>query len=116
MARHCRSSEKGGNRLKCRDGSGRRLSHALFDEINAMHHSSRTMRILNIFLALAWALPALSQTNTPEFRRMTLEDCIETALQHNFDIQIKRYNPEIARFNLRAVYGAYDPTFSASGE
>src|ERR1041385_6476523 len=49
-------------------------------------------------------------------RVMTLEDCIQAALQHNFDVQIKRFSPDIARYNLGISYGGYDPTFSFSGE
>jgi outer membrane protein TolC len=75
------------------------------------------MRLLGLFsILLAANFSALAQTNTNHLRSMTLEDCIEVALHHNLDIQIKRYNPDINRFSLNSVYGAYDPTFSASGE
>jgi outer membrane protein TolC len=36
------------------------------------------------------------------------------ALQHNFDVRIERYNPQIARSNLRMQYGAYDPSLYSS--
>src|SRR4051794_23101613 len=82
-----------------------------------IHQSSPTMRLLRILLVLAAAnLNALSQTNATLIRTMSLEDCIDTALHHNLDIQIKRYNPEISRFALGSVYGAYDPALSFSGE
>jgi outer membrane protein TolC len=45
---------------------------------------------------------------------MSLRDCIEIALKHNFTIQIARYNPAIARYNLWGSYGVYDPNFTAS--
>ena len=61
-------------------------------------------------------LMAAAQTNTPEIRRLSLEDCIAIALQHNLDVQITRFDPELDRFALLGVYGAYDPTFSFSGE
>jgi len=48
-------------------------------------------------------------------REMSLEDCIREALQHNLDVQISRYNPEISLYDLRASYGGYDPTFTISG-
>jgi hypothetical protein len=37
-------------------------------------------------------------------------------LDHNFDVQIARFNPEIQQHNLNATYGAYEPTstFSAT--
>jgi len=43
---------------------------------------------------------------------MSLEDCIETSLQHNLDVRIQRYNPEINLYTLNSVYGAYDPNLS----
>ncbi|HWD92893.1 MAG TPA: TolC family protein [Verrucomicrobiae bacterium] len=47
-------------------------------------------------------------------RKMSLQDCIQVALEHNFTIKIARYNPALARYNLWGSYGVYDPTFSAS--
>ena len=37
-------------------------------------------------------------------------------MQHNLDVQIQRYNPQISLYNLNADYGGYDPTFSVSGQ
>jgi len=65
---------------------------------------------------LASALPVLAQTNAPEPRSMSLEDCIEIALHHNLDIQIKRFNPELSRFTLEGAYGAYDPSLYGGAE
>jgi outer membrane protein TolC len=90
---------------------------ALFDEMNPMYHSSRTMRLLRILLVLLIpALAALAQTNTPVTRRMSLEDCVATALEHNLDVKIKRFNPDIAGYNLAALYGTYDPSAYLSAE
>lgn len=33
-------------------------------------------------------------------------------MAHNLDVQIERYGPQIAQFNLRGAYGAYEPVFS----
>lgn len=75
------------------------------------------MRTFGFLLALAGvAFSALAQTNAPQERNLSLEDCFEIALQHNLDVQIKRFSPEISRFTLKAAYGAYDPAFSVSGE
>lgn len=49
-------------------------------------------------------------------RSMSLEDCIREALQHNLDMQISRYTPQIQLFDVRADYGGYDPNFSFSGQ
>jgi len=48
-------------------------------------------------------------------RAMSLEDCLQEALQHNLDVQIERYSPQISLYNLRGDYGGYDPTFNFSG-
>ncbi|HZR17205.1 MAG TPA: TolC family protein [Verrucomicrobiae bacterium] len=76
------------------------------------------MRILRILCVLAIAgTVAMAQTNaTNTVRQLSLQDCIQLALQHNLDLQIDRYNPQIALFNLRGDYGAYDPSFSLSGQ
>jgi outer membrane protein TolC len=87
------------------------------------------MRILSVLLALACTVTAaLGQaysatnsapktTNAPaNVRQLSLEDCVQLALQHNLDLQIDRYNPEISLYNLRADYSAYDPTFNFSGQ
>jgi outer membrane protein TolC len=59
--------------------------------------------------------PATAGTNAPAGRVMSLPDCIQAALAHNFDVQVQRYNPQISLYNLDAAYSGYDPTFSASG-
>ena len=53
---------------------------------------------------------------TTPARAMSLEDCIQQALQHNLDVQIERYAPQISLYNLRSDYGGYDPTFNISGQ
>jgi outer membrane protein len=58
-------------------------------------------------------IPTTTNGNVLE-RWMSLQDCIAIALEHNFTIQIARYNPQIARYNLWGSYGVYDPNFSAS--
>lgn len=47
-------------------------------------------------------------------RVMSLDDCIQVALEHNFTIRIARYNPALARYTLWGSYGVYDPNFNAS--
>ncbi len=49
-------------------------------------------------------------------REMSLEDCIEQALQHNLDVQIERYAPQISLYNLRGAYAGYDPLLNISGQ
>ncbi len=73
------------------------------------------MRTLWMML-LACAVSAHAQTVSPNNARpITLEEAITQALQHNFDVQIQRFDPEIARYSLSINYGAYDPIFFAQG-
>jgi outer membrane protein TolC len=90
----------------------------LFDETKPMPQSPDHMRLLRILFVLASATAVVTaQTNAPPLvRQLSLQDCIQLALQHNLDLQIGRYNPQIALFNLNVGYGAYDPTFNLSGQ
>ncbi len=56
---------------------------------------------------------ALAQTNAPDVRPITLDECIRTALIHNRSLQIQRLNPEIARDTLSGSRGYYDPLLIA---
>jgi len=58
---------------------------------------------------------ALAETNTLEVRKLSLEDCIQSALQKNLDLQIARYSPPLAAMDLQGSYGGYDPAFAISG-
>ncbi len=74
------------------------------------------MRLLRICLVLLCArLGALAQTNTSDVRILTLQDCIQSALQKNLDLQIARYSPPLAFNNLEAAYGGWDPNLNLSG-
>lgn len=52
---------------------------------------------------------------TPAGPELTLAQCIERALQRNFDLEIGRYNPEIAKDSIESAKGAYQPQLSVSG-
>jgi len=57
------------------------------------------------------------ENNAPtETRQLSLQECIDLTLKNNIELQIRRYDPEIARYNLKAAYGAYDPTAFFSGQ
>ena len=58
------------------------------------------------------SLGALAQTNAPEVRKLSLEDCLQSALRKNLDLQIARYVPPLATLDLQGAYAGYDPTFS----
>ncbi len=51
-----------------------------------------------------------SQTLKP----MSLNDCIQMALEQNLTLQVERINPDIAQSNLKIAYAGWDPSFSTS--
>jgi outer membrane protein TolC len=65
-------------------------------------------------LALCWQ--AMGQAPAPAPRKLSLQDCIQLALEHNLQVQINRLDPDIARYQLASTYGAYDPALNLSGE
>jgi outer membrane protein TolC len=71
-----------------------------------------------VLLLCAAAFVAAAQTNivASSSRAMSLQDCIQEALQHNLDLQIQRYNPQISLYDLNGNYSGYDPVFSFSGQ
>jgi len=54
--------------------------------------------------------PAAAQNAEVPVRSLSLQECWQLALKHNFDVRIERYNPQIADYALRMLYGAYDPS------
>jgi outer membrane protein TolC len=73
-----------------------------------MCSASISRRLLTLLLVWA-ASTSYSQTNKVE-RPLSLSQCFRLALDHNFDVAIARFNPEIQQHNLNATYGAYEPT------
>ncbi len=107
----------------------------LFDEFRRIKHPSRLMHPLRLLAVLASSAaltaaaeqppPVNAATNQPaallgeqsrKTRMLSLQDCITLALEHNFDIQIQRYNPLIDQYALRSLYGAYDPTLTLTAQ
>jgi outer membrane protein TolC len=88
----------------------------LFDERQRIPHSYRAMRLLGMSLMLAsLSVAALAQTNTPGIRKVSLEDCVQSALEKNLDVRIARYNPPQALADLQAAYAGWNPTFNLGG-
>jgi outer membrane protein TolC len=75
------------------------------------------MKIASVTLSLVGilGLSLVGQAIAAE-RPMTLAETIELATKHNLDVQIERYNPQLAVYSLEGLYGAYDPGISFSGE
>jgi outer membrane protein TolC len=47
-------------------------------------------------------------------RPLSLKDCIQIALEHNLDVKIERFTPEIARYDLNLAYATYEPVARGS--
>jgi len=62
-------------------------------------------------IALAAVACALTWTHAADATRhpLSLDQCIQMAIQSNLDLQVDRLDPQIARYALRGAYGAYDP-------
>ena len=68
-----------------------------------------------VYAALTNTLAA--ENSAPvETRELSLQECIDLTLKYNLELQFDRYTPEIARYNLKSAYGAYDPTAFFSGQ
>src|SRR5258705_774889 len=76
-----------------------------------MSHSPPPMRAIILSLGLILSLPpgmAAQRLSTNNVRNLSLEQCIQSALQRNFSIQIRRADLEVARGNLFSASGYYD--------
>src|SRR5271170_4701713 len=72
--------------------------------------------VVSFFFSVAFAVFAQTNADVAAPRAMSLADCIQEAIAHNFDVQVARYNPQISLYDLNADYGGYDPLFSISGQ
>src|SRR3989449_6886187 len=67
-----------------------------------------------VFVLLLTTFVADTRSQGQTNRLLSLSECIQLAVLHNYDVQIERLTPEIARYNLAGSYGAYEPSFNAS--
>ncbi|HVT74353.1 MAG TPA: TolC family protein [Lacunisphaera sp.] len=63
----------------------------------------------------AAAAPAAPAPAAPAQPELTLEECINRALKKNFDLEIGRYNPQIAQDAITVAGANYEPVLTASG-
>jgi outer membrane protein TolC len=76
----------------------------------------KVFSVVPVFFLAVLTAAAQTNMNAGVTRAMSLTDCIQEAMQHNLDMQIERFNPQISLYNLHADYGGYDPTFNFSGQ
>ena len=48
-------------------------------------------------------------------KALSLSQCVQIALEHNLDVKIARYGPEIAQHNVSLAYAAYEPILEVAG-
>jgi hypothetical protein len=60
-------------------------------------------------VSVGWGLATHAASTNEISRRLSLRECISIALAHNFDVKVARFDPEIARQNLSAAHGIYEP-------
>jgi outer membrane protein TolC len=70
------------------------------------------MKQLSALAAAILLAPALATAADRPVKAVSIDECIQQALQKNLDIRIARYVPDLTRINLEGAYGAYDPNFS----
>jgi hypothetical protein len=81
------------------------MKNGLFDELKRSPHSLAVLKALRIALFMIAGVSAASaQTNAIDVRALSLEECILTAMDHNFDIQIVRYEPRKALYFVGFVW------------
>ncbi len=78
-----------------------------------MPSSRITQTVIAFFCIWASGIQG-AETNTVP-RALSLSECVRTALEHNLDVKIARFEPEIARHNVSLAYAAYEPTFEIAG-
>jgi outer membrane protein len=116
MAGDCGPVKPGGGELMKKIMTKSRLN-GLFDQVNQILQSSVAMKFSVLVAALLIAsIAAPAQTNVPEVRNISLQDCLQGALAKNLDLRIARYSPPQAQLDLMASYAGYNPNFNLGGQ
>ena len=74
----------------------------------------KTLSVILLTAAVGFVTAAHAESS--QTRSLSLQDCIQQALEHNLDLRIERYNPQLTLYGVQGAYGAYDPAFSFSGQ
>ncbi len=59
-------------------------------------------------------VPAATAGTTPPVIRLTLEEAVKAALDHNLDIAVQRLNPEINDISYASLEGIYHPALTST--
>lgn len=71
------------------------------------------LNLISSFALAATAAGFGAGIQAAETKSVTLQDCLQMALEKNLDIRIQRLGPEISRAALWGSYGAYEPVLGA---
>jgi len=76
----------------------------------------KTVFCVGVVCLFGWAADAQSILNdtTRTRRSLSLDECVRMALEQNHRLHVIRFDPKIARFELEASKGIYDPEFTSS--
>src|ERR1044072_3588325 len=73
------------------------------------------MKTLSMVLAVVAVVALARSEESGKTREVSLQDCLAQALEQNLDLQVERYNPQLANLALRGAYADYDPSFTFEG-
>src|SRR6185436_9895116 len=72
-------------------------------------------KTLSAFIVVALSSPALAQTTPPASSiRLTVDQAVNLALDHNPDLAAARFDPQIGDTRVAAASGAFSPTLGSS--
>src|SRR5439155_12223927 len=80
---------------------------------NSFHGVTMRKAFLVTLVSVAIAGPASAQ-NAPTQLRLTVDEAVRMALDHNVDLQADRLDPQISDTRLAAAAGAFRPTLTSS--
>ncbi len=89
------------------------LNFLLIDERGQITHPRSLMSLKKLILGFFVVL-GLTAANAAQIPSgpITLEQCIQIALENNLNLRISNYTPRLAAIGLQSVYSGYDPNFS----
>lgn len=58
--------------------------------------------------------PALETQAESNLKALSMADCVQIGLEHNLDIKINRFAPQISEYNYSMAYAGYDPVLNTS--
>lgn len=82
------------------------------DSIMITAHDYPSMSIVRPLVAALAAAGLPVVLAGAEIRQVSLDDCLQMALQKNLEVRIAQYTPMLTRLTLSSAYWSYEPTLS----